>query len=110
MNIEKFYQTLANVALVYFQDVAWDEIGLEIEIGDTFVSNAPWSKLNGEEIYPKSTLPMQVETDLSNAVKFIKKDILENSGNRIWGLTFILNSDNQFNIKYNYNKPEWLEN
>lgn len=43
------------------------------------------------------------------ALKYIKNNILETTGQIIWGLVFTLYPDGRFNIEYDYNKPEGYE-
>jgi len=44
-----------------------------------------------------------------DAAVFLKDNILQTTGKRIWGLTFTLYPDGKFNIEYDYNKPEGYE-
>lgn len=44
-----------------------------------------------------------------NALLFLRDELLHTTGQRIWGLTFTLYPDGQFNIEYDYNKPEWYD-
>jgi hypothetical protein len=43
------------------------------------------------------------------AALFLRDDLLQTTGQRIWGLTFTLFPDGQFKIEYDYNKPEGYE-
>lgn len=40
---------------------------------------------------------------------FLGDNLLETTGNRIWGVDFTLFPDGKFNIEYNYNKPDDYE-
>lgn len=46
---------------------------------------------------------------ISEAVLFLRDDLLATTGDRIWGLTFTLYPDGKFKIEYDYNKPEGYE-
>ncbi|MGE4457597.1 MAG: hypothetical protein AB7E13_11755 [Arcobacteraceae bacterium] len=56
-------------------------------------------ELNGL-IYPDDKLRM------SKALFFIRDQILQETGKRIWGLTFTLYPDGKHEIEYDYNVPE----
>lgn len=46
---------------------------------------------------------------VSNAICFLRDNLLHTTGQRIWGLTFTLFPDGKFNIEYDYNKPDGYE-
>ena len=43
---------------------------------------------------------------VNDSVIYLRDDLLETTGERIWGLTFTLHPDGKFNIEYDYEKPE----
>jgi hypothetical protein len=43
------------------------------------------------------------------AALFLRDDLLNTTGQRIWGFAFTLYPDGKFNIEYDYNKPEGYE-
>lgn len=43
---------------------------------------------------------------VNDAVIYLRDDLLQTTGQRIWGLTFTLYPDGKFNIDYDYEKPE----
>lgn len=43
---------------------------------------------------------------VNDAATYLRDDLLQTTGNRIWGLTFTLYPDGKFNIDYDYEKPE----
>lgn len=44
-----------------------------------------------------------------DAVLFLRDDLLQTTGERIWGLTFTLHPDGRFNIEFDCNKPKGHE-
>ncbi len=52
---------------------------------------------------------LNLKKDASNSILFLRDDLLETTGERIWGLTFTLFPNGKFNIVYDYNKPEGYE-
>ena len=46
---------------------------------------------------------------VSNAIFFLRDNLLHTTGQRIWGLTFTLFPDGKFKIEYDYNKPDGYE-
>lgn len=45
----------------------------------------------------------------TDALLYLRDDLLKTTGQRIWGLTFTLYPNGKFNIEYDYNKPEGYE-
>lgn len=45
----------------------------------------------------------------AEALRFLQANMLESTGQRIWGLVFTLYPDGRFNIEYDYKKPENYE-
>ncbi|RKT50736.1 hypothetical protein DFR40_2663 [Azonexus fungiphilus] len=43
---------------------------------------------------------------IRDACLYLRDDLLQTTGQRIWGLTFTLHPDGKFNIEYDYEKPE----
>lgn len=48
----------------------------------------------------------QFNRSACDAALFLRDNLLQSTGDRIWGLTFTLYRDGKFNIEYDYNKPE----
>jgi len=42
---------------------------------------------------------------INTACVFVRDQLLQTTGRRIWGLTFTLYPDGKFNVEYDYNKP-----
>lgn len=47
--------------------------------------------------------------EIEKAAIYLRDDLLRNTGQRIWGLTFTLYPTGKFKIAYDYNKPEGYE-
>ncbi len=47
--------------------------------------------------------------EIDEACLYLRNNLLQKTGSRIWGLTFTLYPTGKFNIDYDYNKPEDYE-
>jgi hypothetical protein len=47
--------------------------------------------------------------EIEKAVLCLRENLLRTTGQRIWGLTFILYPTGKFSIEYDYNKPKGYE-
>lgn len=105
--MEDAYQIIAQ-CLSDFAQEGWKHLRLEAPIlhknlgGTTTIQRRP----DGKEV----DLPIGSRIfGIQDAVLFLRHDLLEKTGQRIWGLTFTLFPDGKFNIEFDYNKPEGYE-
>lgn len=63
----------------------------------------------GSEIRDDKFPPMDLMLSCTDALLYLRDDLLKTTGQRIWGLTFTLYPNGKFNIEYDYNKPEGYE-
>ncbi|QTL37582.1 hypothetical protein [Pseudoalteromonas viridis] len=111
MNTEQAYNVIANVLFAHFEpSEQFDKLELKMEIGDGATKRQVWKYFNGVSSQPVGKrLPMQAGNDLEEAAFFLRDNLLETTGEQIWGLTFTLFPDSSFNIEYTYEKSDWLK-
>ena len=63
----------------------------------------------GQETRKGELPPFEVASVASDAVLYLREDLLKTTGQRIWGLTFTLYPDGKFTVEYDHNKPEGYE-
>ena len=102
------YKKIAQ-SLIASLDSDWDTVVLDTKILDNNCSALSVIQYtNNKQKY--LTLPFEAVFDANAAALFLRDEIFEAKGDRIWGLTFILHSDGKFKIEYDYNKPDNVEN
>ena len=111
MNTEKAYNILANVLLAHTQEnEKFDKLEMVIEVDEGFLKNEVTRHLGDKEFYPRlDMISRQANDDLTVASQFLRSNLLETTGDKIWGFTFTLYPDGQFNIDYTYDMPEWMQ-
>lgn len=111
MDTEKAYAILANVLFAHTQDnEKFDKLEMIIEVDEGFLKNEVTRHLDDKEFYPRlDMISPQAENDLTVASQFLRGNLLETTGDKIWGFTFTLYPDGQFNIDYTYDMPEWMQ-
>jgi hypothetical protein len=74
------------------------------------ISSEWWCK-DGSEISQigASNIPDEISDTAQVSIYYLRKHLLELTGDRIWGLTFTLYPTGKFNIEYDYNKPKDYE-
>lgn len=99
-SVEEAYSYLAK-AMINASDMhSWTNLILKVQAYSDMVSSEFLIVMDenvDETKYVKS---------VSEAVLFLRNNLLATTGQRIWGLTFTLYPDGKFNIEYDYNKFE----
>jgi hypothetical protein len=111
VNEDQAYKAIAQALLYYIGDNKWDSCKSVIAVYDGMTSpdyyyydkGIEYDYLNGNEV------PIKAAIDESDACFYLRDDLLQKTGSRIWGLTFTLYPTGKFNIDYDYNKPEDYE-
>jgi hypothetical protein len=108
--LDNAYQKLAQYCLSFIDGRLWDKVIVRFDTysGMTsakqyYVKDETQHKKGGFENNPDAMW------DGLEAADFLKSDILQKTGSRIWGLTFTLYPTGKFNIDYDYNKPDDYE-
>jgi hypothetical protein len=110
-SVEDAYQSLSKLAMDFVATRVWDVVGVSAQITQGAVTLSDyWLMSNGvRDEQAVGWGNNNVLRSATNAIRFLRDDLLRTTGQRIWGLTFTLYPDGKFNIEYDYNKPEGYE-
>ena len=100
------YMIFAESIQDFIKDRPWDKGVCECKIYQEMVRSSNWLEFKGsvnEESLDWGTV------SVAEAALFLRKNVLNISGDRIWGLTFTLYPTGKFKIEYDYEKPEGYE-
>lgn len=108
-NVEEAYQAIAEDVMAFPGERAWDEVVGKYGIYSTVVESRWWLVKDGcvDEKWNGGSEDFNLRA--FSALRYLKDNILKSGGDRIWGLTFTVYPNGQFNIEYNYNTPEDYE-
>lgn|SRR5690554_6301668 len=107
MTAEEAYENLAAYALACLTEEDWDFLTIKSNIYDQMSSSKVILTIKDEDHYLKqSSVPFALSDDRNIATLFLRDNILETTGKRIWGMNFSLAKDGEMKINYNYDKPE----
>ena len=100
------YQAIAQEILAAVGERPWEESGAKYAIYSQMIRSEWWCK-NGEKLdWIGLDIPMDVSRVAKEGIYYLRKHLMDLTGDRIWGLTFTLYPTGKFNIEYDYNKPE----
>lgn len=107
-HVEDAYKELGKAILDFIQGREWDQGICRCTIYTQMVSTSCSLKKDGKLInkaigWGDSTI------DTGGAALLLRDNLIQTTGQRIWGLTFTLYPTGKFNIEYDYNKPEGYE-
>ena len=105
MSIEDAYEAIAEEAIAKAGSAEWDKLIVEIEIFEKMASSVFWCVAGDERFQGVGRPSMQQKERALSAKLEIRDNLLESTGERIWGITFSLTKDGHFNIAYSYEKP-----
>lgn len=109
--VEEAYQSLAIYLVNFINARAWQKSGFSAKVtpGSVTLDNH-WLVFNNQ-IDEKALGwgDSNISKNATDAIRFLRDDLLATTGERIWGLTFTLYPNGKFNIEYDYNKPEDYE-
>ena len=108
-SLNKAYEILAKELLEFIGNNNWDKAVSKYEIFSKMISKERSFFIDNKEIWDGEEISKEVRTNASNAAYYIKDFLIENQGDRIWGLTFTLYPNGKFEIEFDYNKPEGYE-
>jgi hypothetical protein len=103
ISVEDAYSYLAEAMINACGESAWTGMVLKAQIYSGMVSSE-FSIISANSVDETKYVKA-----ISEAVRFLRDDLLATTGDRIWGLTFTLYPDGKFKIEYDYNKPEGYE-
>ena len=102
---EDAYHLLAQEILEFVGGRSWDLArGMYQILGKS--SSQKWAIVDGGCETRKGEVPL---LDASPALFYLRDNLLQTTGQRIWGLTFTLWPNGKFKIEYDYDKPEGYE-
>jgi hypothetical protein len=103
------YQSISAAAIEFSDGRAWDRLVSKFALLSGMVS-AEWAVVSAGTVDERGGPPSKERRRAAmDAARLLKRDLLDRTGQRIWGLTFTLYPDGKFNIEYDYNKPEGYE-
>lgn len=105
MKVEDAYKLLAEGAIEEAGSTRWDRIVIEIKIYEKMASFIYWCYEGDKKIQGNGSVPIDMKARIIDAVLFIRDDLIETTGDRIWGMEFSLTNEGKFNIEYSYTKP-----
>ena len=100
------YQNIGQEVMAFIGGRTWDEAGAKYGIFGKMISSEWWYK-DGSKINQigASNIPDEISDAAQASIYYLRKHLLELTGDRIWGLTFTLYPTGKFNIDYDYTKP-----
>lgn len=90
MNVESAYTTLSEYAIARAGDHDWRTIILSIDIFEKACSYDVCFFESDQKKQSQIETAIELDVALTNAALFLRDDLLINSGDRIWGLEFVL--------------------
>lgn len=109
MNIEEAYAAIANYAIEEAGGLEWEQLVIEKRIFEKMSQTTHWVIHNGKKIQGNGEGSSESRRNSSKATLLLRDNLLETTGKRIWGFTFTLTRDGNFNIEYDYEKPEGFD-
>lgn len=109
LSVESAYAAIAEEIVSFANNRAWAVAGGKYSIFNTMVSSEWWFELHDLRDERGVAPPIELSVASSDAVRFLRENLIKTTGQRIWGLTFTLQSDGTFQVEYDYNKPEGYE-
>lgn len=106
---EDAYRAIEQEILCFVGSRNWESAKAMHQVFTTSTATK-WSVVStGEETRKGNLPPFEAASVASDAVLYLRDDLLKTTGQRIWGLTFTLYPDGKFNIEYDFDKPEDYE-
>ncbi len=109
MNTEDAYRLIAQQSIEMAGTIVWERLIAEIKVYEKMSSVINWAYVDGKKIQGDGAASIHLNSQASQAVLFLRDNLLETTGQRIWGLTFTFTRDGNFNIEYDYEKPEDID-
>ena len=107
-NVEQAYKIIAQTVVTIANTEQWEWARLECEIYPTMLYKKYMHFWSDTLHYGRGRIPLS-EDQSSDAIRFLAADILQTTGQRVWGLTFTYHANGKFDLEYNYNKPDDYE-
>jgi hypothetical protein len=109
-SLEEAYRALAIYLQAFVGSRAWDMARCKMAIFQNMARGDQCFEYKGE-VHESGGFEADDDAIWNglDASIYIRNVMLENTGHRIWGLTFTLFSDGKFDIEFDYSKPSDYE-
>ncbi|UIN23087.1 hypothetical protein [Herbaspirillum frisingense] len=104
-SLEDAYSQIANGILWFVQGEEWSCAKASASIWQRSTQVSYTRTVKGEQITDDRYPPLDVALDSSDALLFLRDQLLKMTGQRIWGMGFTLFPNGSFDIEYDYSKP-----
>lgn len=108
MNTELAYKVFADHASLLANLHEWEMFVLTVEMFESGCSFSHFFTLGSKQFQSGVGVSIQDNILVNNAAIFLRDNLLKTTGERAWGLEFVLQKNGKFNITYDYNTPEWV--
>jgi hypothetical protein len=109
MNAEMAYKLILEVAIAEAGSLQWDTLIVEKVIYNKMCKSTYWLIYNNKKLQGNGDASIELSSRATKATLFLRDNLLETTGQRIWGLTFTYHENGKFNIEYDYTKPEGFD-
>ncbi len=104
------YQAIVQEIIDFTGGKPWDVACAKYKIFFKMINSKFWSKKDDEYTYIGiSNIRDEVADASQEGIYYLRKHLMDLTGDRIWGLTFTLYPTGKFEIDYDYNKPDGYE-
>lgn len=108
-SLEQAYEKLAAGVLEYCGVSKWQSSGSVTSVFAQMTQSSYWRVVDGELIENDRFPALEVGLQVSAAALFLRDEMKERTGHRLWKIEFTIQPDGNFKIQYDYNKPEDFE-
>lgn len=106
--VEDAYNELCKSLLDFVAGRSWDTASCSVKIYNKMASTS-WCFYKDGQQNSKAIGWGDSSIDAGGAGLYLRDNLLQTTGQRIWGLTFTLWPNGKFKIEYDYDKPEGYE-
>ena len=103
------YKSIVQEAAAEVGHLPWDSLGIEKKIFNQMCKSKYWVVFEDKKSRGGGNSSLELNSQALSAVLFLRDNLLETTGQRIWGFTFTYHKDGKFNIEYDYTKPEGFD-
>jgi hypothetical protein len=109
MNTETAYLSIVEEALAEAGSSPWDLLIIDKKIFNKACRTQHWLMFNNLKMQGNGDAPIDLRSKATKAALFLRDNLLETTGVRIWGLIFYYYKDGKFEVEYDYTKPEGFD-
>lgn len=110
MLVEEAYEIIARYAIACVGSEDWESVVIQSDIYDQMTSSKASKKIK-DNTYPlkQSHVSIELGDQRNDATLFLRDNILETTGERVWSMIFSLTKEGKMKINYGYEKPKNYE-